>query len=63
VDAALLQRLRAHFDDQSVVELAALIAFQNMSSKFNAALGVTAPGCCAVPAEPATRATNAMYTE
>jgi AhpD family alkylhydroperoxidase len=41
-------RLRKHFDDQAIVELAALIAYQNMSSKFNAALGVPAHGFCAV---------------
>jgi len=51
VDAALVERLRRHFDDQAVVELAALIAYQNLSSKFNAALGVPAQGFCAVPAE------------
>jgi AhpD family alkylhydroperoxidase len=49
VDAALMSRLRQHFDDQTIVELAALIAYQNMSSKFNAALGVPAQGFCAVP--------------
>ena len=49
VDAELVSRLRKHFDDQAVVELAALIAYQNMSSKFNAALGVPAHGFCIVP--------------
>ncbi len=49
VDAVLVSRLRQHFDDQAIVELAALIAYQNMSSKFNAALGVPAQGFCAVP--------------
>jgi len=44
-------RLRKHFDDQAIVELAALIAYQNMSSKFNAALGVPAHGFCALPAQ------------
>jgi alkylhydroperoxidase family enzyme len=39
--------LRRYFDDQAIVELAALIAYQNMSSKFNAALGVPAQGFCA----------------
>jgi AhpD family alkylhydroperoxidase len=48
-DAALIARLRAHFDDDAIVELAALIAYQNMSSKFNAALGVPAQGFCRVP--------------
>jgi AhpD family alkylhydroperoxidase len=48
VDVALVSRLRRHFDDQAIVELAALIAYQNMSSKFNAALGVPSQGFCAV---------------
>ena len=51
VDPALVARLRRHFDDQAIVELAALIAYQNMSSKFNAALGVPAHGFCAVPVQ------------
>jgi AhpD family alkylhydroperoxidase len=51
VDPALITRLRTHFDDQAIVELAALIAYQNMSSKFNAALGVPAHGFCALPAQ------------
>lgn len=38
---ALIERLRHHFSDDAIVELAAVIAHQNMSSKFNAALGVT----------------------
>jgi AhpD family alkylhydroperoxidase len=50
VSESLLSDLRAHFSDQEIVELAGLIAFQNMSSKFNAALGVPAEGFCAVPA-------------
>jgi len=37
----LIERLRRHFSDDAIVELAAVIAHQNMSSKFNAALGVT----------------------
>ena len=48
VDEPSILRLRNHFDDQAIVELAALIAYQNMSSKFNAALGVPAHGFCAV---------------
>ena len=46
VGEELILRLRKHFDDQAIVELAALIAYQNMSSKFNAALGVPAQGFC-----------------
>lgn len=48
VDTELIARLHAHFDDQAIVELAALVAYQNMSSKFNAALGVPAHGFCSV---------------
>jgi AhpD family alkylhydroperoxidase len=38
--------LRRHFDDNAIIELTALIAFQNLSSKFNAALGVEPQGFC-----------------
>jgi len=40
VDPALWKELKTHFDEDAVVELTALIAFQNMSSKFNSALDV-----------------------
>ena len=46
VDDLLMAELRKHFDEDAVVELTGLIAFQNMSSKFNAALGVPAQGFC-----------------
>lgn len=49
VDPACFTRLQEHFDEQAIVELTALIAFQNMSSKFNAALGVPAQGLCELP--------------
>jgi AhpD family alkylhydroperoxidase len=51
VSEELILRLRKHMDDQAIVELAALIAYQNMSSKFNAALGVPAHGFCAPPSQ------------
>ncbi|HYE36923.1 carboxymuconolactone decarboxylase family protein [Methylocaldum sp.] len=40
------EQLRRHFDDDAIIELTALIAFQNLSSKFNAALGVEPQGFC-----------------
>ena len=46
VDDALFAGLREHFTEQEIVELTALVAFQNMSSKFNSALGVPAQGFC-----------------
>lgn len=49
VDESLMARLRKHFDDDAIVELTALIAFQNLSSKFNTALGVPPQGFCPLP--------------
>jgi AhpD family alkylhydroperoxidase len=46
-DAALIDALRPHFSEDEIVELTGLIAYQNMSSKFNTALGVPAQGFCA----------------
>lgn len=50
-------RLRRYFDDDAIIELTGLIAFQNLSSKFNAALGIEAQGFCTVgpPPEQVTR--------
>ena len=49
VDDGVMGRLRRHFDDDGIVELTGLVAFQNLSSKFNAALDVPPQGFCAVP--------------
>lgn len=46
MDPALIGRLRSAFGDDGVIELAALVAHQNLSAKFNAALGVPAEGLC-----------------
>ncbi len=51
-DAGLLDRLRAHFDDDAIIELTGLIGFQNLSSKFNAALGVEPQGFCSIAPQP-----------
>jgi AhpD family alkylhydroperoxidase len=53
VDDELMARLREHFDDDAVVELTGLVAFQNLSSKFNTALGVAPQGFCTELREPA----------
>ena len=45
-----LQALRAYFDADGIVLLTAWIAFQNLSAKFNAALGVEDNGLCQRPA-------------
>jgi AhpD family alkylhydroperoxidase len=48
-DDAIHAELRRHFDEDALVELTGLIAFQNMSSKFNAALDVPPQGFCRLP--------------
>jgi AhpD family alkylhydroperoxidase len=48
-DDAIHAELRRHFDEDAIVELTGLIAFQNMSSKFNAALDVPPQGFCRLP--------------
>lgn len=49
VTDALFECLRRHFNDDAIVELTGLIAFQNMSSKFNSALGVPPQGFRQIP--------------
>jgi AhpD family alkylhydroperoxidase len=45
----LMARLKRQFEDDAILELTALIAFQNLSSKFNAALDVPPQGFCRLP--------------
>jgi len=45
----LVSRLREFFDEDGIVELTGLIAFQNLSSKFNSALDAPAQGFCRLP--------------
>jgi alkylhydroperoxidase family enzyme len=44
VDDALFVRLREHFDDDAIVELTMIIAWENSSSKFNRALRIPSQG-------------------
>jgi AhpD family alkylhydroperoxidase len=46
VDDDLRARVGAEFGEDGLIELTALIAFQNLSSKFNAALDVAPQGFC-----------------
>lgn len=48
VDTKLMARLKSHFNDDDIIELTALIAFQNLSTKFNSALDVPAQGFCKI---------------
>lgn len=49
VGPELIERMKQKFDDDYIAELCGLIAFQNMSSKYNAALAVPAQGFCKLP--------------
>ena len=42
------KELKSNFTDDQIVELAALISFQNMSAKFNSALSTSSQGLCQV---------------
>jgi AhpD family alkylhydroperoxidase len=52
----IVDRLREFLDEDGIVELTGLVAFQNLSSKFNSALDVASQGFCAVapPVRPST---------
>lgn len=60
VDDACFARLRAQFDEDEVLQLTALAAFQNLSSKFNAALGVEPQGFCRIAPQPGKRTGDAV---
>jgi AhpD family alkylhydroperoxidase len=49
VSAGLRESLKQFWDEDGIVELTGLIAFQNLSSKFNAALDVPSQGFCQLP--------------
>ena len=46
VNDQLFARVRSHFSEPQVVELAAAVALENFRSKFNVALGIEAQGFC-----------------
>jgi alkylhydroperoxidase family enzyme len=41
--------LKKRWDDDTIVELTGLIAYQNLSAKFTSALDVPAQGFCRLP--------------
>jgi len=49
VSQELMARVKEQFDDDALIELTGLIAFQNLSSKFNDALSVAPQGFCRLP--------------
>lgn len=49
IDSGLMGRLKETFSADQIVELTALITFQTMSAKFNAALDIPSQGMCRLP--------------
>lgn len=45
----LKETVKSHFDEKAITELTALIAFQNLSARFNSALDIPAQGLCVPP--------------
>jgi hypothetical protein len=45
----LIARPREHLDENTLIELDALIVFKNLPSKFNAALDIPSQGFCRAP--------------
>jgi alkylhydroperoxidase family enzyme len=48
VSDELFARVRSHFSESAIVELAAAVALENYRSKFNVALGIEAQGFCSI---------------
>lgn len=46
------EALKRHFSDAEICEMTALVAFQNLSARFNAALDIPAQGLCASQGKP-----------
>jgi alkylhydroperoxidase family enzyme len=50
VSERFFKRLKKHFTDEELVELAAVIALENFRSKFNPVFAVESQGFCPLPA-------------
>ena len=50
VTDSFFEKLKRHFTDEELVELAAIIALENFRSKFNPVFGIEANGFCPLPA-------------
>ena len=58
VSADCAARLRTHFNDAEIVELAAWVALENFRSRFNAGLGLHSQGFAETCAVPMSRSTS-----
>lgn len=48
ISEAQKQELHCHFNDAQITEMTALVAFQNLSARFNAALEIPSQGLCSM---------------
>ncbi|WP_273859308.1 carboxymuconolactone decarboxylase family protein [Photobacterium sp. GSS17] len=62
VTDSMLVSLKQWFDEDALVELTALIAFQNLSAKFNTALDVPEQGFCSLPIQPSASESDTTPT-
>ena len=58
VDARLSEDVKRRFGETGLIELTALIGFQYLSSKFNAALDIPSQGLCSLPVSAGTDAVD-----
>ncbi|MBV7262458.1 MULTISPECIES: carboxymuconolactone decarboxylase family protein [Photobacterium] len=49
VTSAMIDDLKQWYDEDAIVELTALVSFQNLSAKFNTALDVPSQAFCTIP--------------
>lgn len=61
VNDRFFKRLKRHFTDEELVELAATIALENFRSKFNPVFAVEAQGFCPLPAVKAAASAAAEH--
>ena len=63
VSDKFFKRLKKHFTDEELVELAAVIALENFRSKFNPVFGIEANNFCPLPSikEAAAAATRRFH--
>ena len=55
VSDKMLATLTTWYSSDDIIELTALVSFQNLSAKFNTALDVPAQGFCSLPIQPQTQ--------
>ena len=61
VAAQLSEDIKERFGEHGLIELTALIGFQNLSSKFNAALDIPSQGFCSLPASGAANTASRRH--